>query len=81
MLPILAVMSGLHVVYLVCRLMKNGVDVFVDMPKDADRKEPIIARSMLTKYIHSASSFRKKTLLVHIIIIFCLSSLSEQSQG
>ena len=41
MLPILAVMSGLHVLYLVCRLM-NGVDVFVDMPKDADR---LIVRS------------------------------------
>ncbi len=40
--PILAVMSGLHM--LVYRLMKNGVDVFVDMPKEADRKE-LIARS------------------------------------
>ncbi len=29
------------VLYLVCRLM-NGVDVFVDMPKDADR---LIVRS------------------------------------
>ncbi len=44
MLPILAVMSCLHVLYLVCRLM-NGVGVFiVDMPKDANRKE-LIARS------------------------------------
>ncbi len=33
----------MHVLYLVCRLM-NGVGVFVDMPKEADRKE-LIARS------------------------------------
>ncbi len=43
MLPILANLCSVRV-YLVCRLMKNGVGVFVDMPKDADRKE-LIARS------------------------------------
>ena len=69
MLPILAVMCG-RLVY-TDWLMKNGVEVFVDMPKDADRKE-LIAKSGNKIYALHLVSECCETNSTGVYIALCL---------